>query len=233
MLFTDTVMAGRLGAHELAAVAVGANYVGIFYLGGLGLLMAMSPTVAHAYGAGRDEEVGTFFRQALWLSLAVSAVACAGLSVAGPALPPDRHSARRRATGYGIRPRRRVRHARPVRVPRAALFERRARLDPSDSLHGDDRARHEGARQLHAHLRQLRSAAPGRRGCGRRHGDRRLDHFRHSCGSTYAGTGSIGRTRRCGGSSRPTSSGSPRSCDSRCRSRAACSRKARSSRRPR
>src|SRR5688500_12541196 len=94
MLFTDTVMAGRLGAHELAAVAVGANYVGFFYLGGLGLLMAMSPTVAHAYGGGDDRAVGAFFRQALWISIGVSVVACIGLSLAGPALrligiPPD------------------------------------------------------------------------------------------------------------------------------------------------
>lgn len=94
MLFTDTVMAGRLGARELAAVAVGANYVGFYYLGGLGLLMALSPTVAHAYGAGRNEVVGSFFRQALWLSVAVSIVVTIGLALAYPALhaigiPPD------------------------------------------------------------------------------------------------------------------------------------------------
>jgi multidrug resistance protein, MATE family len=86
MLFTDTVMTGRLGARELAAVAVGANYVGFFYLGGLGLLMALSPTVAHAYGAGQDREVGSFFRQALWISLGVSIVALLGLAFAYPVL---------------------------------------------------------------------------------------------------------------------------------------------------
>jgi multidrug resistance protein, MATE family len=86
MLFTDTVMAGRLGARELAAVAVGANYVGFFYLAGLGLLMALSPTVAHAYGAGRNEIVGTFFRQALWLSAAVSVLVSIGLALVYPAL---------------------------------------------------------------------------------------------------------------------------------------------------
>jgi MATE family multidrug resistance protein len=86
MGFTDTVMAGRLGAPDLAAVAIGASFVSFFYLGGLGVLMAMSPTVAHAYGAGRDELVGRFFRQALWLSAAVSAIATGGLLAAHPLL---------------------------------------------------------------------------------------------------------------------------------------------------
>ena len=65
MVTADTVMAGWLGARDLAAVAVGANYVSFFHLGGLGLLMALSPTVAHAYGAGRNDEVGSFTRNAL------------------------------------------------------------------------------------------------------------------------------------------------------------------------
>ena len=86
MTTADTVMAGRLGAVELAAVALGANWIGLFYLGGLGMLMALSPTVAHAVGGGRDREAGGYFRQALWLSLAVSAVALAGLAVVQPVL---------------------------------------------------------------------------------------------------------------------------------------------------
>ncbi|MCU0758921.1 MAG: MATE family efflux transporter [Steroidobacteraceae bacterium] len=86
MTTADTVMAGRLGALELAAVALGANYVSLFYLGGLGLLMALSPTVAHAVGAGRDREAGGYFRQALWLSLGVTTVVLAGLAFTGPVL---------------------------------------------------------------------------------------------------------------------------------------------------
>ena len=68
MGFTDTVMAGRLSAQDLAAVAVGSSFYIFFYLAGLGTLMAMSPLVAHRYGAGRSEEVGPLARQALWLS---------------------------------------------------------------------------------------------------------------------------------------------------------------------
>jgi len=86
MVTADTVMAGWLGARDLAAVAVGANYVSFFHLGGLGLLMALSPTVAHAYGAGRDDEVGSYTRNALWLSLALSLLTCVALLLARPVL---------------------------------------------------------------------------------------------------------------------------------------------------
>jgi MATE family multidrug resistance protein len=68
MGFTDTVMAGRLSAQDLAAVAVGSAFHIFFYLAGLGTLMAMSPLVAHAYGASQDKRVGQLTRQALWLS---------------------------------------------------------------------------------------------------------------------------------------------------------------------
>lgn len=68
MGFTDTVMAGRLSAQDLAAVAIGSAFHIFFYLAGLGTLMALSPLVAHAYGASQDERVGQLTRQALWLS---------------------------------------------------------------------------------------------------------------------------------------------------------------------
>ena len=79
MTTADTVMAGRLGAQDLAAVAAGANFLGIFFLGGLGLLMALSPTVAHAYGARRDSEVTAIFRQGFWLAMGLSVVVVSGL----------------------------------------------------------------------------------------------------------------------------------------------------------
>ena len=68
MSFTDTLMAGRLSAGDLAAVAVGSAFHIFFYLTGLGILMALSPLVAHAYGAGHNDRVGHLARQALWLS---------------------------------------------------------------------------------------------------------------------------------------------------------------------
>jgi MATE family multidrug resistance protein len=77
MGFADTVMAGRSGTADLAAVALGSSVFMVVFLFGFGVLMAMSPTAAHAYGAGRSEEVGVYFRQCLWLS---QALALAGIS---------------------------------------------------------------------------------------------------------------------------------------------------------
>lgn len=74
MNFTDTVMAGQLRAGDLAAVAVGSAFYVFFYLTGLGVLMAMSPLVAHAYGAGQYERVGNLARQALWLGQLIAVV---------------------------------------------------------------------------------------------------------------------------------------------------------------
>jgi len=69
MMLTNTVVAGRLGPGPLAGVAVGGSYYQMFWLFGLGVLMSISPLVAHAYGGGRDPEVGRRFRQGIWLAL--------------------------------------------------------------------------------------------------------------------------------------------------------------------
>jgi MATE family multidrug resistance protein len=69
MQFTDTVMAGRLGAESLAAVAVGGS---IWFLGfsvALGTLMAISPLAARRYGSGKPEEIGQVTRQGIYLGL--------------------------------------------------------------------------------------------------------------------------------------------------------------------
>jgi len=69
MMLTNTVVAGRLGSEPLAGVAVGGSYYQLFWMFGLGVLMSISPLAAHAYGAGRDAEVGQRFRQGIWLAL--------------------------------------------------------------------------------------------------------------------------------------------------------------------
>lgn len=86
MNFADTVMAGRLGTGDLAAVAVGGSVWMMVFLLGLGTLMAVSPSVAHAYGAGRWEAVGGYLRQALWLSQALALGCFVLLANTGPAL---------------------------------------------------------------------------------------------------------------------------------------------------
>lgn len=68
MSLTDTVMAGRISARDLAAVSVGNAVFYALFLFGLGILMAMSPITAQSTGAGRQREVGGYMRQCLWLS---------------------------------------------------------------------------------------------------------------------------------------------------------------------
>lgn len=72
---TDTVMAGRLSATDLAAVALGSSLWLPIYLACVGLLMALSPTVAQLMGARRLAYIGPVFRQALWLALAIAVAA--------------------------------------------------------------------------------------------------------------------------------------------------------------
>src|SRR5215472_1653401 len=84
MALADTLMSGRLGAQALAIVAVGVTYYNLFFITGLGVLMAVGPTVAHAYGAGATLEVGRYLRQALWLALFLALLLMLGLSLVGP-----------------------------------------------------------------------------------------------------------------------------------------------------
>ena len=79
MTFADTVMSGRLGARDLAGLAIGVAYFNIFFFIGFGLLMAISPSVAHAYGAGDAKAVTRYARQSWWLVGALSLLLIAGL----------------------------------------------------------------------------------------------------------------------------------------------------------
>lgn len=75
LAFTDTIMAGRLGPTDLAAVSVGSSLWMPVNLAVIGVLLALSPTVAQLYGAGRRGEIGVWFRQGIWLALALSLLA--------------------------------------------------------------------------------------------------------------------------------------------------------------
>jgi MATE family multidrug resistance protein len=86
MMLTNTAMAGRLGPGPLAGVAVGNSYYQAFWLFGLGVLMSISPLVAHSYGGGRDFEVGRRFRQGVWLALMLAVPLVSLLACVEPAL---------------------------------------------------------------------------------------------------------------------------------------------------
>ncbi|MEM6337713.1 MAG: MATE family efflux transporter, partial [Bacteroidota bacterium] len=66
--FTDTVMVGRLGGLNLAAIALGGAVFFPCFLVGMGLVAAVSPVTAQARGAGKTGEIGRTGRQGLWLA---------------------------------------------------------------------------------------------------------------------------------------------------------------------
>ena len=72
MQFADAVMAGRLGAEALAAVAVGGS---VWFLGftlALGTLMAISPIAARHHGAGDEALIGRYTAQGIYLGIAIA-----------------------------------------------------------------------------------------------------------------------------------------------------------------
>ena len=69
MHFADAVMAGSLGARELAAVAVGGSFWFLGFTLCLGILMAISPIVARHFGAGNYDLIGRYTRQGIYLSV--------------------------------------------------------------------------------------------------------------------------------------------------------------------
>ena len=68
MGLTDAIMAGLLGAKTLAGVAVGSSAWAPVFLFSLGLLMALSPTTAHLFGAGKQRDIGRYMRQMAWIA---------------------------------------------------------------------------------------------------------------------------------------------------------------------
>jgi MATE family multidrug resistance protein len=70
----DTVMAGRLSATDLAAVAIGMSLYTSVFIGMNGLLQALTPISGHHFGAGRGREIGLDLAQGHWLALGMSAV---------------------------------------------------------------------------------------------------------------------------------------------------------------
>lgn len=72
MGFVDTIMAGRVSATDMAAVAVGTSIWLPAILFGHGLLLAMTPIIAQLNGSGRRDKIGHQVCQGFWLASAVS-----------------------------------------------------------------------------------------------------------------------------------------------------------------
>ncbi len=69
MQVADAVMAGSIGARELAAVAVGGSFWFLGFSLCLGILMAISPIVARHFGVGNFDRIGRYTRQGIYLSV--------------------------------------------------------------------------------------------------------------------------------------------------------------------
>src|SRR4051812_3634568 len=87
MAFADTVMAGRLSPEDLAGLAIGVAYWNLFFYIALGALMAVLPSVAHAYGANDITSVTRVARQSWWIALALAASLVTGLAQVDRVLP--------------------------------------------------------------------------------------------------------------------------------------------------
>lgn len=70
--FIDTVMAGQVSALDLAAVALGSSLWLPLYLLTTGTLLAITPLIAAARGAGNPARIPALVHQGLWLSLLVT-----------------------------------------------------------------------------------------------------------------------------------------------------------------
>lgn len=84
MNFVDTVMAGRIGTVDLAAIAIGSSIWAAGFLFVLGVLLAVSATVSQLDGAGRGRQAGEFTRQALWLGVGLAVLLYVAVRSAEP-----------------------------------------------------------------------------------------------------------------------------------------------------
>lgn len=75
MGFIDTVMAGKVSATDMAAVAIGTSIWLPTILFFAGILMALTPMVAHLHGASEEHKIKPLIQQGIYLAI-VSGIAC-------------------------------------------------------------------------------------------------------------------------------------------------------------
>lgn len=75
MGFVDTVMAGSVGAGDLAAVGLGSSIFITFYVTLLGIPTAMNPILSHFFGEKKYADLAESCRQGMWLSFFLGMIA--------------------------------------------------------------------------------------------------------------------------------------------------------------
>jgi multidrug resistance protein, MATE family len=77
MAVVEVAMAGHASAQDLAGVSLGVSIWNMLIISMMGVMMAISPVVAHQVGSGDLTRVPHVVRQALWKALAVGLLAAA------------------------------------------------------------------------------------------------------------------------------------------------------------
>jgi len=72
MMTIDILMIGQLGKDALAGAALGGSLIFLGFVAGMGLIMAVAPLAAQAYGAGDSTQVRRVTRQGLWVTLLIT-----------------------------------------------------------------------------------------------------------------------------------------------------------------
>jgi MATE family multidrug resistance protein len=80
----DTLMLGRVGAEDLAALAVGAAAYVTIFVGFMGVVLAVAPIAGREFGARDQPAAGHSFVQAQWLALLLSLPGCLALWFPAP-----------------------------------------------------------------------------------------------------------------------------------------------------
>ena len=65
---TDTIIAGRASANDLAGLAVGTAFSNTIWFFFTGIIFAVTPIVAQLYGAKKFLEIGQKLREILWVA---------------------------------------------------------------------------------------------------------------------------------------------------------------------
>ena len=85
--FVDTVMMGRLGPEQLAAGGLASAIFQFILATASGVVMAVSPLVAEALGAGKGYKITAIARQGLWLCLLLGLPVMWGISQLAVLMP--------------------------------------------------------------------------------------------------------------------------------------------------
>src|ERR1700743_3919985 len=72
IMTTDLALIGRLGNEAVAAAALAGTVYFISFTFGMGLVSAVAPLAAQAFGARNPRSVRRAFRVGLWAALAIS-----------------------------------------------------------------------------------------------------------------------------------------------------------------